>query len=105
MAGLALVTESFSFEDGQPVQLEDGSMAYIHHTPKGGPMVIVAGGEEEADWQGLGVSTSTVFPETAMLTKSSLGQTTEAAATRQQQVLNISMGLAAGFGTRPATKT
>lgn len=45
-AGLALVSESFSFEDGQPVQLEDGSMAYIHHTPKGGPMVLVAGKRE-----------------------------------------------------------
>nr|XP_008520951.1 PREDICTED: zinc finger protein 76 [Equus przewalskii] len=28
--------EPLSFEDGQPVQLEDGSMAYIHHTPKEG---------------------------------------------------------------------
>ncbi|EDL96912.1 rCG60573 [Rattus norvegicus] len=36
--------ESFSFEDGQPVQLEDGSMAYIHHTPKGGPMGVMAEG-------------------------------------------------------------
>ncbi|XP_045399512.1 zinc finger protein 76 isoform X2 [Lemur catta] len=35
-AGIALITESLSFEDGQPVQLEDGSMAYIHHTPKEG---------------------------------------------------------------------
>lgn len=35
-AGIALVTEPLSFEDGQPVQLEDGSMAYIHHAPKGG---------------------------------------------------------------------
>lgn len=43
--GIALPAESFSFEDGQPVQLEDGSMAYIHHTPKGGPVGIMAGGE------------------------------------------------------------
>lgn len=35
-AGIALVTEPLSFEDGQPVQLEDGSVAYIHRTPKGG---------------------------------------------------------------------
>ncbi|DAA16658.1 TPA: zinc finger protein 76 (expressed in testis)-like, partial [Bos taurus] len=28
--------EPLSFEDGQPVQLEDGSMAYIHRTPKEG---------------------------------------------------------------------
>lgn len=38
-AGTALVTEPLSFEDGQPVQLEDGSMAYIHRTPKGGVIV------------------------------------------------------------------
>ncbi|XP_027976457.1 zinc finger protein 76 isoform X1 [Eumetopias jubatus] len=28
--------EPLSFEDGQPIQLEDGSMAYIHRTPKEG---------------------------------------------------------------------
>lgn len=28
-------TESITFEDGQPVALEDGTMAFIHHTPKG----------------------------------------------------------------------
>lgn len=27
--------ESITFEDGQPVTLEDGTMAFIHHTPKG----------------------------------------------------------------------
>ncbi|XP_051977702.1 zinc finger protein 76 isoform X3 [Xyrauchen texanus] len=27
--------ESLAFEDGQAVQLEDGTTAYIHHTPKG----------------------------------------------------------------------
>lgn len=59
--GLALLTESFSFEDGQPVQLEDGSMAYIHHTPKGGPMGVMAGGEgRDRPGRGLGVSTSTL---------------------------------------------
>lgn len=42
-AGIALITEPLSFEDGQPVQLEDGSMAYIHRTPKGGVIVIITG--------------------------------------------------------------
>ena len=46
--GVALLAESCSFEDGQPVQLEDGSMAYIHHTPKGRPVGIMAAGTEGA---------------------------------------------------------
>lgn len=45
-AGIALITEPLSFEDGQPVQLEDGSMAYIHRTPKGGVIVIITGRKE-----------------------------------------------------------
>lgn len=45
-ADIALITESLSFEDGQPVQLEDGSMAYIHHAPKGGLLVIMTGRQE-----------------------------------------------------------
>lgn len=45
-ASIALLTEPLSFEDGQPVQLEDGSMAYIHRTPKGGVTVITTGGRK-----------------------------------------------------------
>lgn len=32
---LSFLLESVAFEDGQPVVLEDGSMAYIHSTVKG----------------------------------------------------------------------
>lgn len=53
--GIALITEPLSFEDGQPVQLEDGSMAYIHHTPKGGVTVITTGKKEgRQNWERLG---------------------------------------------------
>lgn len=54
-AGITLVTESLSFEDGQPVQLEDGSMAYIHRTPKGRVTIITTGermGGQTGGWDG-----------------------------------------------------
>lgn len=54
-AGIALITEPLSFEDGQPVQLEDGSMAYIHRTPKGGVTVLTTGekeGRQNWPWSG-----------------------------------------------------
>lgn len=55
-AGLVLITEPLSFEDGQAVQLEDGSMAYIHRTPRGGVPVMITGGEEgRQSWQRLGL--------------------------------------------------
>jgi hypothetical protein len=54
-AGVAVITESLSFEDGQPVQLEDGSVAYIHRTPKGGVRVITNGGEgRDSELKGAG---------------------------------------------------
>ena len=31
----SVLSESVAFEDGQPVVLEDGSMAYVHNTAKG----------------------------------------------------------------------
>lgn len=38
------------------MQLEDGSMAYIHRTPKGGVTVITTGKKEgKQNWQRLGV--------------------------------------------------
>lgn len=75
MVGVAPFTESFSFEDGQPVQLEDGSVAYIHRTPKGGPWSSRLVGKKRQNWQGLEVNMSTVFPETLpCLPKSSLAR-------------------------------
>lgn len=113
MVGVAPFTESFSFEDGQPVQLEDGSMAYIHRTPKGGPWSSRLVGKKSQNWQGPGSQHKHCFPrDTALLTREqpytpSLGQTTQAAASviRWQQVLNIGIGFGADFGTRPAIKT
>ena len=56
-AGIALITEPLSFEDGQPVQLEDGSMAFIHRTPKGGVTVLMTGEKEgRQNWLWLGDS-------------------------------------------------
>lgn len=55
------------------MQLEDGSMAYIHHTPKGGPAAVMAGGERRQNWPGAGSQHRAIFPETQLcLPKSSL---------------------------------
>lgn len=39
--------EAVAFEDGQPVVLEDGSMAFIHSTPKGKPLPALSLPAEE----------------------------------------------------------
>lgn len=63
-ARIALLTEALSFEDGQPVQLEDGSMAYIHRTPKGGVTVITTGrAEGRQNWLKLGHGRGSCNPQ------------------------------------------
>lgn len=37
---VCVCVESLAFEDGQAVQLEDGSTAFIHHAPKGVALAV-----------------------------------------------------------------
>lgn len=106
---------TLSFEDGQPVQLEDGSMAFIHRTPKGGVTVLMTGEKEAelavvggcqhcAPWGRDGAVGPTHSPGLAGTPAFPQVDRTRAAASAPRSLSMESMAWAGGSGSSTATK-